>query len=298
MKVSLLSKILPESLRVPLVIWLRKKGVSTAVQSLLYSREARVLKRVHASDSVISEEALSKMKVLVVCAHFNHALFLPDCISSLINSSHTNWELMIVDDRSTDSNALNTVEAQTRLDTRVKAIQLTENSGAYIARNTGVSAACRDWTHLTFIDPDDVAQPNWLHHVLSVLRGREGSVRPFIQRFDIELKKPLQSYFGHCPTLHSRYAWERAGGFLPMRRSGDSEMTLRLSHLAKDGETSVFKSWERTLKCRHIPGSATHQDLRARKVWLEKRNDELASMSVSEMQISSPEIAAWEKCGE
>lgn len=298
MKVSLLSKILPESLRVPLVIWLRKKGVSTAVQSLLYSREARVLKRAYASDSVISEEALSKMKVLVVCAHFNHAPFLPDCVSSLINSSHTNWELMIVDDRSTDPNALNTVEAQTRLDTRVKAIQLEENSGAYIARNTGISAASQDWTHLTFIDPDDVAQSNWLHHVLSVLRGREGSVRPFIQRFDIELKKPLQSYFGHCPTLHSRYAWERAGGFLPMRRSGDSEMTLRLSHLAKDGETSVFKSWERTLKCRHIPGSATHQDLRARKVWLEKRNDELASMSVSEMQISRPEIAAWEKCGE
>ena len=62
MKVSLLSKIIPESVRVPLVIWLRKKGISTAIQSILYAREARSLKSSHASNSILSEEELSKMK--------------------------------------------------------------------------------------------------------------------------------------------------------------------------------------------------------------------------------------------
>ena len=298
MKVSLLSKILPESLRVPLVIWLRKKGISTAVQSILYAREARSLKRSHAASSILSEAERSKMKVLVVCAHFNHTRFLPDCVSSIISSTHTNWQLVIVDDRSTEAGAIQSVEDQTLRDPRIQAIQLKENSGAYVARNTGISVASPDWTHVTFIDPDDVAEPNWFEHVLSIFQGREGSVRPFLQRYDVNLKQPLHTYFGHCPTLHSRFAWERAGGFLPMRRSGDSEMTLRLSHLAKDGLTSVFKSWERTLKCRHIPGSATHQDLTSRKVWLEKRDAELSTMSVSAMKISRPEVALWEKCGE
>ena len=153
------------------------------------------------------------MKVLVVCAHFNHTRFLSDCVSSIINSSHTNWELVIVDDLSTEAGAIQSIEDQTLRDPRVKAIQLKENSGAYVARNTGISAACRDWTHVTFIDPDDVAEPNWFEHVLSVLRGREGSVRPFLQRYDVDLKQPLHAYFGHCPTLHSRFAWERAAGF-------------------------------------------------------------------------------------
>ena len=144
MKVSLLSKIIPESLRVPLVIWLRKKGISTAIQSILYAREARSLKRSQASNSIISEEELSKMKVLVVCAHFNHTRFLSDCVSSIINSSHTNWELVIVDDLSTEAGAIQSIEDQTLRDPRVKAIQLKENSGAYVARNTGISAACQD----------------------------------------------------------------------------------------------------------------------------------------------------------
>ncbi len=291
MKVSLLSKIIPESVRVPLVIWLRKKGISTAIQSILYAREARSLKRSHAASSILSAEELSKMKVLVVCAHFNHTRFLPYCVSSIINSSHTNWELVIVDDLSTEAGAIQSIEDQTLRDPRVKAIQLKENSGAYVARNTGISAACRDWTHVTFSDPDDVAEPNWFEHVLSVLRRREGSVRPFLQRYDVDLKQPLHAYFGHCPTLHSRFAWERAGGFLPMRRSGDSEMTLRLSHLAKDGLTSVFKSWERTLKCRHIPGTATHQAFKARKVGLEKMKSNITTTPVLAMKLPHPNFA-------
>ena len=109
MKVSLLSKIIPESLRVPLVIWLRKKGISMAVQSIIYAREARFLKRTHAASSTLSDAERSKMKVLVVCAHFNHTRFLPDCVSSIISSTHTNWELVIVDDLSTEAGAMQSI---------------------------------------------------------------------------------------------------------------------------------------------------------------------------------------------
>ncbi|PCJ81904.1 MAG: hypothetical protein COA49_02775 [Bacteroidetes bacterium] len=243
------------------------------------------------------------MKVLVICAHYNHTRFLPDCVDSLLAQTHHNWQLLIVDDKSTSPDTSEVISNLISLDSRIHAIRLLENAGAYIARNTGISASlsfdpCKDWTHVTFIDPDDVATPGWLEHVLSILGEQEGSVRPFLQRYDIDLKTPLHAYFGHCPTIHSRFAWERAGGFLPVRRSGDSEMTVRLSHLAKDGLTSVLKSWDVAQKCRHIPGSATHQDLRARKVWLEKRNDELTSLPISRMKISDPVTAAWEKFSE
>ena len=297
MKVSLLRKILPDFLRVPVVIFLRKSGISTWFQNQLYAREAAVLKK--GFHPTLSPASASKMKVLIVCAHYNHSEFLPGCISSILSQPHTNWHLLIADDNSTDPDTTSVLQAQFKRDPRIGCIKLNENSGAYTARNTGVYASQTiDWTHVTFIDPDDVAHPTWLQHSLDVLAGREGSVRPYIRRYDITLKKPLQAYFGHCPTLHSRFAWERSGGFLSLRRSGDSELTLRLSHLSKDGLTVNVKSFEESIMCRHIPGSATHQDLTSRKLMLEKRDDELKGLKNSEIKITPPTITTFKKCSE
>mgnify|MGYP006110255741 FL=1 len=297
MKVSLLRKILPDFLRVPAVIFLRKTGISTWFQNKYYAREAAALKKNFRH--TLPPDSTSKMKVLIVCAHYNHTEFLPGCVSSILSQTHTNWHLLIADDNSTEPTTTSALQAQSKRDPRIGCIKLNENSGAYTARNIGVYASQTiDWTHVTFIDPDDVAHPTWLQHSLDVLAGREGSVRPYIRRYDITLKKPLQAYFGHCPTLHSRFAWERSGGFLSLRRSGDSELTLRLSHLSKDGLTVNVKSFEESIMCRHIPGSATHQDLTSRKLMLEKRDDELREMNISEMKIPSPEITHFEKCSE
>jgi len=41
--------------------------------------------------------------VSVLVPFKNTALFLPDCLQSIINQTYTNWELIIVDDGSTDS---------------------------------------------------------------------------------------------------------------------------------------------------------------------------------------------------
>ena len=279
------------------MIFLRKSGISTWFQNKLYAREAAVIKK--GFHPTLSPASASKMKVLIVCAHYNHSEFLPGCVSSILSQTHTNWHLLIADDSSTDPDTTSVLQAQSKRDPRIGCIKLNENSGAYTARNTGVYATQTiDWTHVTFIDPDDVAHPTWLQHSLDVLAGREGSVRPYIRRYDITLKNPLQAYFGHCPTLHSRFAWERSGGFLSLRRSGDSELTLRLSHLSKDGLTVNVKSFEESIMCRHIPGSATHQDLTSRKLMLEKRDDELKGLKNSEMKITSPTITTFKKCSE
>tara|TARA_B110000091_G_scaffold67087_1_gene73815 strand:- start:212 stop:1105 length:894 start_codon:yes stop_codon:yes gene_type:complete len=294
-KVSLLRKIIPDFLRFPAVIFLRKAGVSTWFQNKFYAFEAAALK--NNFTPTFSPEEASKMKVLVICAHYNHNEFLPGCVSSILAQTHSNLHLLIVDDKSTDPTTPKVLQQQSERDSRVNYITLDNNSGAYIARNTGVHASLnQDWTHVTFIDPDDEAHPNWLHHSLEVLAGREGSVRPYIRRYDSTLTTPLQAYFGHCPTLHSRLAWLRAGGFMPMRRSGDSELTLRLSHLSKDGLTVNVKSFEESIKCRHLPGSSTHQDLTSRKLMLEKRDDELNAMSTFEMKITTPVITSFKKC--
>ena len=284
---------MPDSIRVPLAIWLRKRGFTTAIQSALHLSEMRRL----SVENYTLKPSPSDAKVLIVCAHFDHLNWLPGCVDSVLAQNHQAWQLIIVDDCSTAPSSLSILREQANRDPRIKAITLSENSGAYIARNTGLMAADPDWTHVTFIDPDDVATPEWLEHSLTILKGRQGTVRPALERWNPDFTKMESIYFGHCQSMHTRQAWERAGGFLPVRVSADAELTARLGHLAKDGKTSVYKSWLTAQRMRLVPGSASTQDLVARKLWLEERDDEIYTLAHSDLQIT-PKTTEWKDCSD
>ena len=124
MKVSLLKRILPQAVRVPLVIQLRKWGFTTWVQSKIYLREAELLRKAHSTKPSRPVLDYSQNKVLIVCAHFNHARFLQDCVSSVLDQTHINWELIIVDDNSTQQEVSKALEVQELRDSRITTICL------------------------------------------------------------------------------------------------------------------------------------------------------------------------------
>jgi hypothetical protein len=293
MKVSLFHRLIPSFIRVPLAILFRKLGISTTIQTALCISSAN--RRRYAFKPTKTDH--SDSTVLIVCAHYNHLNYLPSCIDSLIAQTHPNWHLVIADDLSPDPSTPSTLASLASKDPRITAIRLSENSGAYIARNTALEAAPSDWTHITFIDPDDEATPHFLEHSLDVLGNHEGSVRPVLERWNEDFTKMKSMYVGHCPTLHSRLAWERAGGFLPVRVSGDSELTSRLHHLSKDGTTHLFSAHKTAQRCRLLPGSASHQSLRERKIWLETRSAAHAKMSANELR-ADPLTAPWQHCNQ
>lgn len=289
MRVSLFHKIIPSFIRIPLAVILRKTGISTAVQSALCLSEARSLARAFKPSGVNHDSS----KVLIVCAHFNHLDWLPGCVDSVLAQTHQNFQLIVVDDSSTADGAEKALATQAASDPRVKAIQLEENSGAYVARNTALEAADNDWTHITFIDPDDLAYPGWLSHNLEVLGGKEGSVRPVLERWTPDLKKMKSMYFGFCQSLHSRSAFEIAGGFLPVRVSGDAELILRLSKLAEASDTILMKSFKPSQKMRLHRGSASQTSLNERKRWLEDRSRELDK---TKTYYETPTTSPWRDC--
>ena len=92
-------------------------------------------------------------------------------MDSVLAQSHTNFQLLIVDDCSSAEGSREALKVQTSRDPRIKAIVLEKNSGAYVARSTAFEAADSDWTHVAFIDPDDEAYPGWLKHSLDILEG-------------------------------------------------------------------------------------------------------------------------------
>jgi len=92
--------------------------------------------------------------ISIVLPVFNAANYLLDTVESILSQSYQNWELLIVDDCSSDG-SWKLIQHLQKGDLRIQAIQLDSNSGGpALPRNTGIEKAKGDL--LAFIDSDDV----------------------------------------------------------------------------------------------------------------------------------------------
>jgi hypothetical protein len=101
--------------------------------------------------------------VSVVIPCYNHGHYLANAVQSVSSQTLADWELLIIDDGSTD----NTPEVAARFsDPRIRYIYQ-ENQGLSAARNTGICAAQGEY--LAFLDADDEWEPGFLHCCARVL---------------------------------------------------------------------------------------------------------------------------------
>lgn len=97
--------------------------------------------------------------VSIVMPAYNAAEFISESIVSVQNQTYRNWELLIVDDGSTDTTAI-LVDQFHRTDPRIRSIPLPVNQGAGFARNIGIKAS--EGEFISFLDADDL----WKTHKL------------------------------------------------------------------------------------------------------------------------------------
>lgn len=101
---------------------------------------------------------LSPNKVSIVCPNFNKGKFVAETIASVQNNTYSNWELIIVDDGSTDD-SLHIIESFATKDNRIILIQQSNQGGA-AARNKGMAHATGEY--LLFLDSDDLISASCL----------------------------------------------------------------------------------------------------------------------------------------
>ena len=102
--------------------------------------------------------------VSIVMPSYNSEKYIKASIESVLNQTYPKWELLIVDDFSTD----NTVEIiKTFRDERIKFFQNEKNSGAAISRNKALREAKGQW--IAFLDSDDLWLPTKLEEQLSFM---------------------------------------------------------------------------------------------------------------------------------
>ena len=99
------------------------------------------------------------MKVSVITPMYNCEKFISETIESVLNQTYTNWEMIIIDDCSTDKSK-QIVKQYIERDKRIRLIALNENSGAAVARNKGIEVSSGRF--IAFLDGDDLWEPNKL----------------------------------------------------------------------------------------------------------------------------------------
>ena len=105
--------------------------------------------------------------VSVITPAHNCAKYIGKTIESVQAQSYTDWEMVIVDDRSTD-NTREVVETYAAKDSRVRYMCLDENSGAAVARTEAMKAAQGEY--MAFLDSDDMWKPEKLEKQLAFMR--------------------------------------------------------------------------------------------------------------------------------
>lgn len=89
--------------------------------------------------------------VSIIMPSYNTGNFIMESIKSVLNQSYQNWELIIIDDCSTDETDS---IIKTLTDSRIKYIKNEKNLGAAISRNKALKIATGKW--IAFLDSDDL----------------------------------------------------------------------------------------------------------------------------------------------
>jgi len=106
---------------------------------------------------------MNKNLISVIVPLYNGEKYLKKCINSVINQSYQNWELIIVNDCSTDHSE-KIINDFINKDSRIKIINKEKNEKTLLARIDGIKIAKGEF--ITFLDSDDWFHKNALHSLI------------------------------------------------------------------------------------------------------------------------------------
>ena len=111
-------------------------------------------------------------KVSIVIPNYNKGLFLVETIQSVQANNYTNWEIILIDDESTD-NSVELAQSLAQKDPRIS-IHLQKNQGGGAARNKGITLATGEY--LIFLDSDDLLSEKCLENRVALAKKNSDGI--------------------------------------------------------------------------------------------------------------------------
>ena len=175
--------------------------------------------------------------VSIIMPSYNTGRFIKETIESVLAQSYSAWELIIVDDCSTDNT--DDVINQYLADERIRYIKNDTNSGAAVSRNRALREAKGKW--IAFLDSDDLWEPEKLQKQISFMRdnGYHFSYTNYIE-IDEESKVNGKSVTG--PKRISKhgmynYCWM---GCLTVMYDADTVGLIQIADIKKNNDYAMW----------------------------------------------------------
>ncbi|MCK5113160.1 MAG: glycosyltransferase [Phycisphaerae bacterium] len=208
-----------------------------------------------------TEPPQSEVMFSVIMPVYNHAAYLPEAIESVIGQTTEDWEMIIVDDGSTDESPAIARRFAQR-DNRITVLSQ-KNSGPAKARNTALKQARGKW--LAFIDSDDIYLPDALKNFAKNIAANPDAsfFYGFRHRLNADgTRTELSGEFQDAPSgavelfqrmylSHLCVCWKKSlldevGGYdNSLRSCEDYELYLRMSLLTKFYPIGCATGWRR-----------------------------------------------------
>jgi glycosyltransferase involved in cell wall biosynthesis len=189
---------------------------------------------------------MTSVSVIVPC--FNQAIYLDECLQSVINQTYANWECIIVNDGSKD-NTEQVVQKWLNLDTRFIYLKKS-NGGLASARNAGIEISKGEY--ILPLDSDDLISPNFVEK--AILKISESSeitlVYSSVQKFGIinvlshvnyDFNKLKFRNQISCTALFRRSDWEKVGGYDENMIGGYEDWEFWINILKRGGKAVLIR---------------------------------------------------------
>lgn len=173
--------------------------------------------------------------VSVIMPSWNTSNFIAESIQSVIDQTYENWELIIVDDCSTD----NTDDVVAKFtDKRIRYFKNEKNSGAALSRNRALREARGEW--IAFLDSDDLWNPDKLEHQISFMNKHRYTLSYTEYEKIDEESKPLQIYVSGPEKVnkHKMYNYDYIGQ-LTMMYSAKEFGLIQIKDIKKNNDYAI-----------------------------------------------------------
>lgn len=211
--------------------------------------------------------------VSIIMPSWNTGRFIAESIQSVINQTYQKWELLIVDDCSTDNTDAVVASFQ---DERIRYFHNDHNSGAALTRNYALREAQGEW--IAFLDSDDLWLPKKLEKQLNFM-NRNGYVFSYHEYVKIdEESRPLNVYVSGPDTVTKRKMYHYGyPGCLTFMYSAKALGLIQIKDIKKNNDYAILLQLCKKANCYLLKENLAQYRIRKKSISHDKLSKKLKS---------------------
>ena len=233
--------------------------------------------------------------VSIIMPSYNTAKYIEESIKSVLVQTYTNWELIIVDDCSTDNT--DEIVQPFLLDDRIKYFKNEKNGGAAVSRNKALREAKGKW--VTFLDSDDLWLPEKLERQIAFMKATDYKFSYTDYEKIDEDAEPLNILVSGPKKVTKkgmyRYCWV---GCLTVMYDAEQIGLVQIKDIKKNNDYAMWLQVSKQTSCYLLPENLAKYRVRKKSISHDKLGKKLKShYDLFHYCDEKPAIAAfWFAC--